>query len=79
MSALLTEAAELSWLVRAVSRTMTFLIADAASASEGTIDFGIGAIRLVMADFSTVVAFTSHLAGLGAVTREVAGLATAGG
>jgi hypothetical protein len=77
MAHLLADAALLSWFVGAIAATMTFLLADAAGTGECTLDFRIGAVCLVVADFAAIVALSRLFAWLRAVSSKVASLAAA--
>jgi hypothetical protein len=69
---LVAETADHRRLVGAVGCHMAFLRADAAGTEEWTIDTRIGALGLVVADFTAIEAFASHLLGFWALASHVA-------
>jgi hypothetical protein len=63
--------------LRTLGGAVTFSTASAAGASESTLGPGVGAVGLVVTSLTAVEALAGHLAGLGALTREVSRLSTA--
>lgn len=65
------------WLLRAFTPTVAFLLAEVACPRERTVDARVGAVGLVVPNFTTIEALAGHatasafVPGLGAVTSEV--------